>query len=83
MRCFARRFAKGLEKLSELADGDSGPVVADLENTKAALAAAFQMNALIVAAGVTHHYFGNDDWAEHAPGLKTVEDATAIRARPR
>lgn len=35
---------------------------------------------LVVAAGATHDYFGHDAWAESAPGLKTVEDATAIRA---
>jgi NADH:ubiquinone reductase (H+-translocating) len=36
---------------------------------------------LIVAAGSTHSYFGHDDWAKLAPGLKTVEDATEIRRR--
>src|SRR5437588_5953652 len=36
---------------------------------------------LIVATGATHHYFGNDQWAKLAPGLKTVEDATEIRSR--
>lgn len=36
---------------------------------------------LIVAAGATHSYFGNDHWAAHAPGLKTLADAFAIRAR--
>jgi NADH dehydrogenase len=36
---------------------------------------------LIVATGVSHFYFGRDDWARHAPGLKTVEDATEIRRR--
>ncbi|MCA1444053.1 FAD-dependent oxidoreductase, partial [Ensifer sp. IC4062] len=36
---------------------------------------------LIVATGARHTYFGNDTWAEHAPGLKTITDATAIRAR--
>ena len=36
---------------------------------------------LIVAAGATHSYFGHDDWAAHAPGLKTLADAFAIRAR--
>jgi NADH dehydrogenase len=35
---------------------------------------------LVVAAGATHHYFGHDDWARVAPGLKTIEDATRIRA---
>lgn len=38
-------------------------------------------DALIVATGATHHYFGHDEWACHAPGLKTVEDATRIRHR--
>lgn len=36
---------------------------------------------LVVAAGATHAYFGNDQWAEHAPGLKTVNDALGIRRR--
>ncbi len=36
---------------------------------------------LIVATGATHAYFGHDEWAERAPGLKTVEDATEIRRR--
>jgi NADH dehydrogenase len=36
---------------------------------------------LIIATGATHHYFGNDQWARLAPGLKTIEDATAIRGR--
>ncbi|MBW7882120.1 MAG: NAD(P)/FAD-dependent oxidoreductase [Caldilineaceae bacterium] len=36
---------------------------------------------LIVATGATHSYFGKDQWAAHAPGLKTIEDALAIRRR--
>ncbi|WP_027998748.1 NAD(P)/FAD-dependent oxidoreductase [Sinorhizobium arboris] len=36
---------------------------------------------LIVATGARHTYFGNDAWADYAPGLKTITDATAIRAR--
>lgn len=36
---------------------------------------------LIVAAGATHSYFGNDAWAAHAPGLKTLSDAFEIRRR--
>jgi NADH dehydrogenase len=36
---------------------------------------------LIVAAGATHSYFGHDEWAPHAPGLKTLADAFDIRAR--
>ncbi|MGA9422899.1 MAG: NAD(P)/FAD-dependent oxidoreductase [Rhodanobacteraceae bacterium] len=36
---------------------------------------------LIVATGSTHAYFGHEEWAEHAPGLKTMNDALAIRRR--
>lgn len=36
---------------------------------------------LLVATGATHSYFGNDQWEETAPGLKTVEDALTIRGR--
>jgi NADH dehydrogenase len=36
---------------------------------------------LIVAAGATHAYFGHDDWRPHAPGLKSIDDATLIRRR--
>ncbi len=38
-------------------------------------------DTLIVATGVSHHYFGNDQWSEAAPGLKTVEDALEMRRR--
>lgn len=36
---------------------------------------------LIVASGATHSYFGHDEWSEAAPGLKTLDDALAIRRR--
>ena len=36
---------------------------------------------LVVASGATHAYFGHDDWAAHAPGLKTLDDALDIRRR--
>ena len=36
---------------------------------------------LVVAAGATHSYFGHDEWAQTAPGLKTSEDALEIRRR--
>lgn len=36
---------------------------------------------LIVAAGATHSYFGKDEWSAVAPGLKTLDDALAIRRR--
>ena len=36
---------------------------------------------LILATGATHSYFGKDDWAKLAPGLKSIEDATEMRRR--
>jgi NADH dehydrogenase len=36
---------------------------------------------LIMAPGATHSYFGHDDWAPRAPGLKTLEDALVLRRR--
>lgn len=38
-----------------------------------------QYDHLVIAAGSRYNYFGNDQWAEKAPGLKTVEDALHIR----
>src|SRR6476661_4156831 len=40
---------------------------------------AIPYDTLIVATGATHSYFGHDDWAAVAPGLKRIEDATRIR----
>ena len=36
---------------------------------------------LVLATGASHSYFGRDDWAPYAPGLKRVEDASEIRRR--
>ena len=36
---------------------------------------------LVLATGATHGYFGRDEWAEHAPGLKSLDDAIGIRRR--
>ena len=36
---------------------------------------------LILATGARHSYFGRDGWAHYAPGLKSIDDATAIRRR--
>jgi NADH dehydrogenase len=41
----------------------------------------FAYDHLILATGATHSYFGHDDWASCAPGLKRIEDATEIRRR--
>lgn len=41
----------------------------------------FGYHVLVVATGATHAYFGHDEWAAGAPGLKRIEDATEIRRR--
>ena len=43
--------------------------------------ATFAFDFLLVATGARHSYFGHDDWARFAPGLKTLGDAWAIRRR--
>ena len=43
--------------------------------------ALLEYDYLIVATGSTHSYFGKDEWAKLAPGLKTIEDAIEIRRR--
>jgi len=42
---------------------------------------AVSYDTLVLATGATHAYFGHDEWAPVAPGLKTLEDATTIRRR--
>lgn len=40
-----------------------------------------EFDHLVLATGSSHSYFGNDDWAELAPGLKSLDDATQIRSQ--
>jgi NADH dehydrogenase len=40
-----------------------------------------EYDLLIVAAGSNHHYFGKNEWAERAPGLKSIENALDMRRR--
>ncbi len=42
---------------------------------------ALEYDALVLATGARHHYFGQPGWETLAPGLKTIEDATEIRRR--
>jgi NADH dehydrogenase len=54
----------------------------DISNRRVVLSdGELSYDTLIIAVGVRHHYFGRNDWAELAPGLKTIEDATEIRRR--
>jgi NADH dehydrogenase len=40
-----------------------------------------EFDYLLLAPGAQHSYFGHDEWAEHAPGLKTLDDALVMRRR--
>ena len=53
----------------------------DVENRRVVLAreAPLAYTHLIVATGASNHYFGHDEWRTVAPGLKSIEDATAMR----
>lgn len=54
----------------------------DLEERTITLAdRSLSYDYLILAAGVRTNYFGNANWAEHAPGLKTVDEAVDVRGR--
>jgi NADH dehydrogenase len=55
----------------------------DLQDRRVSLKSGVQLvyDYLLLASGSTHSYFGKDEWAKVAPGLKTIEDATEIRRR--
>lgn len=55
----------------------------DVQSREVILAdgARIQYDYLLIATGASHSYFGNDQWAKYAPGLKTIEDALDIRRR--
>ncbi len=38
-----------------------------------------EYDVLVLATGARHSYFGNDQWSVHAPGIKTIDDATRVR----
>jgi NADH dehydrogenase len=58
--------------------------VTDVDNAAAtvtALGRRYAYDYLVLAAGVRTNYFGNDGWAAHAPGLKTIDEAIRVRSR--
>ena len=61
--------------------GEVVDVDLDGKSVEMADGVAIEFDVLVLATGATHSYFGNDQWQELAPGLKTVEDALTIRAR--
>ena len=56
-------------------------IEADQHRLQLRSGAQIEYDYLILGTGSTHSYFGKDEWAQYAPGLKTIEDATEIRRR--
>jgi NADH dehydrogenase len=61
--------------------GEVVEIAADAREARLKDGTTLPYDHLIVAAGATHSYFGRDDWAVHAPGLKTLDDAFEVRRR--
>ena len=61
--------------------GEARRVDVDSRRVELADGGVLDYDYLIVASGSSHSYFGHDEWEPYAPGLKTLEDATAIRRR--
>ena len=72
-----------LRKRSEVTTLLARVIDVDKENKKVILENndAIDYDTLVLATGARHAYFGNDHWADHAPGLKVLEDATEIRQK--
>ncbi len=64
-----------------LAEGRSIDPTARTATIEAPEARPLSYDFLIVATGSTHSYFGHDEWARFAPGLKDIEDAFEVRSR--
>jgi NADH dehydrogenase len=75
IRSILRRQRNARVLLAEAVGVDAGARVVKLADGE------LSYDYLILGTGVTHAYFGRDEWAAHAPGLKTIEDALEIRRR--
>jgi NADH dehydrogenase len=61
--------------------GDVETIDRDARRLRCADGSELGYDYLIVASGARHAYFGHDEWAAHAPGLKTLDDALVIRRK--
>ncbi|MEC4983636.1 MAG: NAD(P)/FAD-dependent oxidoreductase [Oscillatoria sp. PMC 1068.18] len=75
LRLVLRRNKNTQVLLSEVTDIDTQQQKVILNNSE------INYDSLIIATGVSHHYFGNEHWQDVAPGLKTIEDALLIRRK--
>lgn len=76
IRSVVRKYRNIQVLMDEVVDFDTaGRLVKLKSGTK------LEYDYLVIATGSTHSYFGKDEWAALAPGLKTLEDAVEIRRR--
>ena len=61
--------------------GDVKDVDVDAREVRLEDGTAAHYDYLLLATGASHAYFGHDEWAQDAPGLKTIDDATEMRRR--
>src|SRR5205085_10726722 len=61
-----------------LLDGVGG-VIPDAKCVRLESGRVVHYDWLILSTGARHSYFGRDEWARYAPGIKSIEDATAVR----
>lgn len=61
--------------------GEVTGIAADARQVSLADGDVIDYDYLLLASGATHAYFGHDEWADDAPGLKTLDDALHIRRR--
>ena len=76
LRHILRRQANASVRLAEVRGIDR-----QLRQVRLADGSVLDYDLLLVASGATHAYFGNDHWAPHAPGLKTLVDALELRRK--
>lgn len=80
IRRLTRRLSNVITLLAEVVGVDTG-IDSGARQVRLADGGKLPYDFLVLATGAAHAYFGHDDWAAFAPGLKTLEDATTIRQR--
>ena len=76
LRYILRRQANAEVRLAEVAAVDPAARTVKLDD-----GAELAFDYLLLATGATHAYFGHNEWAVHAPGLKSLDDALELRRK--
>lgn len=76
IRAVVRTYANTRVLLDNVVGVDTAARLVQLES-----GVAIPYDKLVIATGARHSYFGRDDWAENAPGIKTIDDAIRVRSR--